>query len=166
MGIFDQSFFILSKDKNRGFTLIELLVVIAIIGILASFLVANYVGVRSRGRDAQRKSDLLYIQSALELYRSDSGSYPANLPACGSSLTFSGNTYMRRVPCDPLNTSPHFYRYASAFSNSAYTLATCLENANDSQKDSANNPQRVDGGASLTACAGGTSNWSFTLLSP
>ncbi len=154
------------KKFSKGFTLIELLVVISIIGILASFLVVNYTGFRSRGRDAQRKSELLNIQSSLELYRSDSGSYPASLPVCGSALTYNGNTYMRRIPCDPLNASPYIYRYASAFSNSAYTLATCIENVNDRQKDSSNNPSRVDGGVSLTSCSGGTTNWSFTLFSP
>ncbi|MDP2672104.1 MAG: type II secretion system protein, partial [Candidatus Daviesbacteria bacterium] len=51
----------------RGFTLIELLVAIAIIGILSSFLLSNFVGVRQRARDGVRKSDLRQIQSALEL---------------------------------------------------------------------------------------------------
>jgi len=151
---------------NKGFTLIELLVVVAIIGILASFLVVNYIGIRGRARDAQRKADMRQIQSAVELYRSDSGSYPASLPACGSSLAFNGATYMRSIPCDPINASPYSYRYATAFSNSAYTIANCLENINDQQKDSSNNPPRVDGGVTLTNCSGGTTNWSYTLFSP
>lgn len=152
--------------NNKGFTLIELLVVIVIIGILSSFLVANYVGVRARGRDAQRKADLRQIQSALELYRSDSGSYPASLPACGSSLSYNGATYMQKIPCDPTNSAPLRYTYQSAFSNSAYTLAGCLENTNDQQKDTSNNPPKVDGGGSITSCSGGTTNWSYTLFSP
>lgn len=56
---------------SKGFTLIELLVVLVIIASLATLLTANFVGVRQRGRDAQRKSDLRQIQSAFELYRAD-----------------------------------------------------------------------------------------------
>ncbi len=149
----------------KGFTLVELLVVIAIIGILSSLMVANYIGIQSRGRDAQRKSDIRQIQSGFELYRSESGAYPASMPACGAALSFSGTTYIRKMPCDPINTNPLVYRYQSAFSNSAYTLAVCLENINDKQKDATNNPPRVDGGASITGC-NGTANWSYTLFSP
>jgi len=153
---------------TRGFTLIELLVVIVIIGILASFLMVNFIGIRARARDSQRKSDLKQIQSALELYRSDSGAYPAttSFPACGSSLILSGATYMQKRPCDPLNSAPYIYSYKSASSNSTYTLGGCLENTNDSQKDSTNNPPAVDSGATITACAGGTTNWSYTLFNP
>jgi len=49
--------------NGAGFTLVELLVVIVIISVLAGLLVSNFIGVRLRGRDAQRKSDLAQIQS-------------------------------------------------------------------------------------------------------
>src|SRR6476660_8938524 len=64
---------------QRGFTLTELLVVIAIIAILSTFSISNFLTVRSRARDAQRKVDLKQLQSSLELYRSDQGAYPASL---------------------------------------------------------------------------------------
>ncbi|MBI2195693.1 MAG: type II secretion system protein [Candidatus Levybacteria bacterium] len=72
--------------REKGFTLVELLIVIAIIGVLTTLLMANFIGVRQRARDAQRKSDLRQIQSALELYRSDQGSYPQILPNCQNSI--------------------------------------------------------------------------------
>lgn len=157
---------VFSAKSDKGFTLIELLVVIAIIGVLSTFLMTNYVGVRERGRDTQRKADLRQIQSALELYRSDQGTYPASLPACNQPLATGGVTYMQKRPCDPTNASPFIYRYQAAFGNAAYTLAACLENINDQQKDSANNPNTVSGGASISNCTGGTENWSYTLFSP
>lgn len=70
------------QNFKKGFTLIELLIVIAIIGVLATLLMVNFIGVRQRARDAQRKSDLRQIQSALEIYRSDQGSYPASIINC------------------------------------------------------------------------------------
>jgi general secretion pathway protein G len=142
-----------SKIKNlklqKGFTLIELLIVVVIIGILASLLMANFVGVRQRGRDAQRKSDLRQIQAALELYRADLGEYPltANFPACGSSLS----TYMQKVPCDP--TPGGIYNYTS--DGTTYSIIACLENLNDQQKDETN----------VSPC-NGTSNWSIKLQNP
>ena len=143
--------------RTNGFTLIELLVVIAIIGLLTSFLVANFVGVKERARDAQRKSDLRQIQAALEIFRSDKGSYPSTstiLNPCGTSWT-DGSTYMQDVPCDPLNTGESVYTYTydcKGPDTGTYCLVACLENASDSQKDTAN------------TCTGGSV--SFTLKNP
>lgn len=158
--------------RQAGFTLIELLIVITIIGILSSLMVVNYIGVRARARDAQRKADLRQIQSALELYRSDAGNYPAALLACGSQLAFNGTVYMNKIPCDPTNNAPLIYVYKSALGGTAYTLGACLENVNDNQKDTAPpfssvpNPSQVDSNPSITNCAGGSLNWSYTLYSP
>lgn len=121
--------------SSQGFTLIELLVVIAIISVLAGLLVANFVGVRQRGRDAQRKSDLRQIQSALELYRADNGNYPATLysTSCPTSGPFSYNsaTYMQKVPCDPREETDYVFSYTL----NTYTIYACLENANDQDRD-------------------------------
>lgn len=138
--------------KNKGFTLIELLIVIAIIGVLATLLMANFIGVRQRARDAQRKSDVRQVQSALEIYRSDQSTYPptATLSSCGGSLAVSGTIYMQKLPCDP--TSGLAYTYAQTGGGTGYTLYACLENANDSQQD------KVD------LCAG--ANVSFTVQNP
>lgn len=140
--------------NSRGFTLIELLIVIAIIGILSTLLTANFIGVRQRSRDATRKSNLRQIQSALELYRSDQGSYPTNVPNCTNSMMSpdcATTTYMQKVPTDP--TSSAYYSYSS--NGTTYTLIACLENANDSDKDATN----------VSPC-NGTSNFSFTLKNP
>ena len=123
---------------KRGFTLIELLVVIVIIAILATLLTANFVGVRQRGRDATRKSNLRQIQTALELYRSDIGLYPltAAFPACGNPFSSGTTTYMQKIPCDPLLVTTS-YTYTST-DGVTYTLRACLENANDFEKDNPN----------------------------
>ena len=149
-----------STIYHRGFTLIELLVAISIIGVLSSFLLANFVGVRQRARDGVRKSDLRQIQSALELYRSDKGSYlPSTTLTCGCALTSggvdctaapSGTPYMKKIPCDPSSGGP--YVYDSPSGNTTYSIFTCLENGNDGQKD----PTDVCGGTPV----------SYTLQNP
>jgi general secretion pathway protein G len=120
---------------SKGFTLIELLVVISIISLLSALLLSNFVGVRQRGRDGQRKSDLRQIQSALELYRADNGTYLATLPECGQSITNQAGTatYMKKVPCDPL--SGQAYSYVPSNDSFSYMLSACIENDGDSQKD-------------------------------
>lgn len=148
------------KSYLKGFTLIELLVVISIIGILASFLTANFVGVRQRARDAQRKSDIRQIQAALELYRSDNSTYPIrqatyrinDSTSCPTSQAFtnSGVTYMSKVPCDPLDSATYNsgnYYYYSDSTGTTYTLATCLENANDSDANSTTSAPSPSGGS-------------------
>ena len=124
---------ILDKDQN-GFTLIELLVSISIIAILTALLTANFIGARQRGRDGQRKSNMYQIQSALELYRSDNEAYPltASLVTCGNGISVGGTIYMKKVPCDPITGSA--YKYTSV-DGSTYTLFGCLENSNDSDRD-------------------------------
>ena len=137
--------------SRRGFTLIELLVVISIISVLSALLMTNFVGVRQRGRDAQRKSDIRQIQTALELYRSDNGSYPISpLPDCGGPFDYGSVTYMQKIPCDPIEKTDYPYISAGGLT---YTIYACLENENDADRDLT--PQ--------STCASGVS---FTLLNP
>lgn len=149
--------------KFCGFTLIELLVVISIIGVLAGFLLANFIGVRQRARDTQRKSDLRAIQSALEFYRSDKGAYPLTgaFPSCTTTppaFTNGANPpviYMQKIPCDPLpgNVTGNLYKYTS--DGATYMLIACLENGGDTQKDQSNNDP-----------CDGSANFSYTLQNP
>lgn len=144
------SFSLDSKSKT-GFTLIELLIVVAIIGILAAILTSNFVAIRERARDAQRKSDLRQLQASLELYRSDNGGYPVETSAyklpsdvisgdgsCpdAGSFTYNGVTYMKKLPCDPLGASffnsGNYYYYSDG---STYTLVACIENVNDTDQN-------------------------------
>lgn len=125
------------RRRRAGFTLVEMLVVISIIGILATVLLANYTASRGRARDAQRKSDIREIQTALELYKG-SQKPPAYPPA----LTNLSPSYMKTVAHDPSCTGGTCtnwidYSYTRDGSDTLkYTLKACLENASDPQKDS------------------------------
>ena len=128
------------KKLAQGFTLIELLVVISIIGILATLVTANLTSARSRARDAERKSDLKNIETALKLYSNDnSGIYPAeNAIPWGGIWQSAGNTvYMQVVPQDPLynasDSNPQKYKYVLGTTGDTFTLSACLENNSDSQ---------------------------------
>jgi general secretion pathway protein G len=138
------------RKTALGFTLIELLVVISIIGILATLVAANLNSARSRARDAERKSDLKNIQTALRLYYNDYSKYPASdagkIKGCTDGTldcewggTWSAGTgptvYMKTLPQDPLynstdSTSPSYYYFQGSDTDS-YILSACLENASD-----------------------------------
>lgn len=151
-----------TKKAGAGFTLIELLIVIAIIGVLSALLMANFVGIRQRARDAQRKSDVRQIQSALEFYRSDKGTYPltAEIGACGTALDDPINSsviYMSKIPCDPGNNTYNGGRYYYSSAGSTYILGACLENTAD----------RTSGTTSTSPGGSGcTSNWYYVLNNP
>lgn len=120
----------MSKHR-KGFTLIELLVTLSIIGVLAALSLFALNGVREQSRDAKRKADLENIRSALEIYRADCGSYPANVdfPAAGGQLagigtSCNGNVYLRVMPADP--STGKIYRYNRP-SNTTYELCASLE---------------------------------------
>ena len=138
---------------------------------------SNFIAIRQRARDSQRKSDLRQLQAALELYRSDTGSYPISsgtysLPVsvisgsgtCPNPGTFtqSSTTYMQTIPCDPMGTSwyngGNYYYYSS--DGSTYELAACIENVNDSDThDTTSAPS-----GSLTGCPVGDKY--FILYNP
>jgi len=129
--------------RPKGFTLIELLVVVSLIGILATLILANLNSARERARDAQRKSDLRNINTALRLYYNDFGGYPANsasgeIMGCGSSGTstcsWSGpwqttaTTYMSILPGDPVSSQAYVY---TRLDQDTFTIQACLENPSD-----------------------------------
>ena len=123
-------------STRKGFTLIELLIVIVIIGVLATILLANFIGVRQRSRDAQRKADLRQLQSAVELYKADQNSYPSSSLVCEGALKSPdlSVTYMAKIPCDPNPILPFplpLRNYTYVLSGSTYTLYACIENLND-----------------------------------
>lgn len=117
---------------GKGFTLIEILVTITLIGIIAGVLLTSLQGVRASARDAQRKADLETIQSALAMYKSTCGKYPASVIS-GTSLVSSGSpgencvagvVFLTMVPKDPIATQNYTY---SSPTKITYTISALME---------------------------------------
>ena len=65
-----------SLKKSKGFTIVELLIVIVVIGILATLVIVTFSGIQQKGRDSQRKTDINALQSHVEAYYAQTGTYP------------------------------------------------------------------------------------------
>lgn len=121
------------RKQKLGFTLVELLVSISIVAILMALTAVALQGARTSARDGTRKTDLENIRSALEVYRSDCGTYPATLTfggtLTGGEAACTGNTYMSRVPQDPISSR---YSYSYSSTGSTYTLCAYLEGGSGS----------------------------------
>lgn len=141
----------LNKTNSKiysAFTLVELLVVMAIISILATVIIGGFRSSQLRGKDAQRKSDLKQIATAIELFFADYGKYPpvngVQIAACpynpengtgtacvwgSGSMSDGKTTYMRTVPKDPASSQNYVYKVSST--QNMYQLFARLENTED-----------------------------------
>lgn len=64
------------KRIGKGFTLIELMVVLVILGLLATFIGPKILNRPDDARISKATNDMKAIESALKLYKLDTGVYP------------------------------------------------------------------------------------------
>lgn len=98
---------------RRGFTLIEIMVVMVILGILAGLIIPRIMGRPEEARRTKARVQIESIETALKLYRLDSGSYPTTeqglqalveTPAVGKlPIAWREGGYLEKgkVPKDP-----------------------------------------------------------------
>jgi general secretion pathway protein G len=110
---------------KKSFTLIEILVVTTIIVLLTATAVVTYTAFLKQSRDAKRKTDLEQISAALEMYRSNSNTYPVGSVYATTLLVLTTPvTYIQSLPTDPKSSSYSYYYNGTA---SDYTIAAYLE---------------------------------------
>jgi general secretion pathway protein G len=63
--------------SNRGFTLIEIMVVIVILSLLAVLVAPKIIGRTDDAKVADAKVQIRNLESALKLYKLDSGNFPS-----------------------------------------------------------------------------------------
>lgn len=132
------------KNRSAGFTLIEMLVVIAILAGLVAILFPNFMEIRLRARDDQRKSDLRNIQKALEYYKEDMSPiiYPDDTTFMSLTSPWksgTGTLYMAKLPTDPggiCAAGTKYYYHRISTDTLQYVLYACLENTSDSEGQS------------------------------
>jgi prepilin-type N-terminal cleavage/methylation domain-containing protein len=114
------------KMNKKGFTLIELLVVIAIIGLLSTIAVVSFRNANDKAKNAKKMADMRTVMSALEMYNTDNGGYPA-IPATPDN-TWAGvsellTNYMQGgLPTSPDETATTATHYQLCVDSGRYLL--------------------------------------------
>lgn len=94
----------LNKD---GFTLIELMIVVVILGLLATIVMPRILGRPEQARRMKAKVDIRNIESALALFKTDTGRFPTTSEGLNVLVTDPGikgynkECYLDKVPLDP-----------------------------------------------------------------
>lgn len=63
---------------QSAFTLVEVMVVVVIMAILAAIIIPRIMNRPDQAKVVAAKQDILTIESAMNLYKLDNGSYPSN----------------------------------------------------------------------------------------
>ena len=92
---------------KAGFTLIELMVVVVILGILATIIMPRVLGRPEQARRMKAKIDIRNIQSALALFKTDTGRFPTTSEGLEVLVSdpgikgYNSDGYLDKVPSDP-----------------------------------------------------------------
>lgn len=99
------------RKSSAGFTLIEVMVVVVILGILAAIIVPKIMSRPEQARIVKVRQDILAIQSALDLYKLDNGTYPTTDQGLQALVTkptlppiprnWKSEGYLQDLPEDP-----------------------------------------------------------------
>lgn len=109
---------------RNGFTLIEIMVVITIISIMASILYVGFDDARESSRNRALTTEVKEVQLAIELYKAQTGSYPAESSGAPVGLV---PAFINELPNSDASANPACsFEYSTDGASYKYTAANCL----------------------------------------
>ncbi len=98
---------IVKSNHCAGFTLIELMIVVVILGLLATAIMPRMLNRPEQARRAKAKIDIRNIESALALFKTDTGRFPTTSEGLQALVSnpgvkgYNSDCYLDKVPVDP-----------------------------------------------------------------
>ncbi|MBN2139103.1 MAG: type II secretion system major pseudopilin GspG [Sedimentisphaerales bacterium] len=95
------------RSANHAFTLIELMIVVVILGLLATVIMPRILNRPEQARRMKAKVDIRSIESALALFKTDTGRFPTTseglqaLVADPGIKGYNADGYLDKAPLDP-----------------------------------------------------------------
>ena len=86
--------------RSKGFTLIELMIVVVILGLLATIIMPRILNRPEQARRMKAKIDIRNIESALALFKTDTGRFPTTSEGLEALVSDPGIKGYK-VPVDP-----------------------------------------------------------------
>ena len=101
----------MKDNRNRlhktGFTLIELMIVVVILGLLATIVMPRILDRPEQARRMKARVDIRNIESALGLFKTDTGRFPTTSEGLEVLVSdpgikgYNSDGYLDKVPLDP-----------------------------------------------------------------
>lgn len=111
------------KSKQAGFTLIEVVAVAALLGILVTMIMPSLDGANTKVKNAKLRSDLAMVDQAIQLYKMENGTVPADLASLQTEY-ISGSSEFKDAKGDDLTYTPSDTTYTLSGKNAAGTVVT------------------------------------------
>ena len=92
---------------HQGFTLIELMIVVVILGLLATIIMPRILNRPEQARRVKAKIDIRNIESALALFKTDTGRFPTTSEGLEVLVSdpgikgYNADGYLDKTPSDP-----------------------------------------------------------------
>jgi type II secretion system protein G len=112
------------RGDEGGFTLIELLIVIVILAILAAIVVFAVQNLTGKSTTSACKADYKTLETALEAYKAEVGSYPTAL----SDLTGTSGTdgpWLKELPASTNYTFSYAYTSGPTYALTQTGATSC-----------------------------------------
>ena len=97
----------IQKLRRPGFTLIELMIVIVILGLLATTIMPRILNRPEQARRTKAQIDIRNIESALALFKTDTGRFPTTSEGLEALVSdpgvkgYNADGYLDKAPHDP-----------------------------------------------------------------
>lgn len=123
------------SSRKTGFTLIELMIVVVILGLLAGTIMPKIMNRPEQARRVRAAADIRSIESALALFKIDTGRFPTTSEGLDALVSNPGvkgyktDGYLKKLPSDPWGNS--FIYISPGINNKDYDIESYGKDGED-----------------------------------